>query len=81
MLIPSSDALLEGRQLIIPATAGHIPALKVPPSYIPVTADRGQGEDTRAWAHDAHFHKQIDVVLRFGLHRTAAQKQSRDPIL
>ena len=44
MLIPSSDPLLKGRQLIISATAGHIPALKVPPSYIAVTADRGVRE-------------------------------------
>lgn len=28
ILIPSSDPLLEERQLVTPATAGHIPALK-----------------------------------------------------
>lgn len=37
MLIPSSDPLSEGSQLIILATATHIPAVKV-------TADRGVRE-------------------------------------
>lgn len=77
MPIPSSGPLLEGRQLITSATAGYIPALKVPPSYIPVTADRGQGEGIRAWAPSAHVHEQTDVVLRFGLHKNVAQKQSK----
>lgn len=77
MLIPSSDPLLEGRQLIVSATAGYIPALKVPPSCTPVTPDRAQGEGTRAWAPDAYFHEQTDGAPRFGLRKTVAQKQSK----
>lgn len=65
-------------------TAHHISSswvcssTEVPPSYIPVT-DRGQAEGTRAWALDAHFHEQTDVVPRFGLRKTLAQKQPKGP--
>jgi len=67
----------EGRQLIVSAAAGYIPALKVPPSYSPVTVHRGRGDGTRAWARHADFHEQTDVVPRFGLHKTVAQNQSK----
>lgn len=75
MLIPSSDPVLEGRQLIISVTAGPIPALKVSPSSMPVTADREVREmGTGARTPHAHFYEQTDMLQRSGLCKTVCTK-------
>lgn len=41
------------------------------------SCDCRQGEGTRTWAPNAHFHEQTDVVPRFSLHKIVAQNQSK----
>lgn len=76
ILIPSSDPLLEERQLN--SNCWSYSSTKGPHSYFLGLPTGGSGRKLRNLSPPTHPWEETEVLPRFGLHKTVTQKQSKE---